>query len=247
MMATIWILPITMLLVVMVLLLPSSVMMVGAINDVCEDTADVFQLKRKTKSCDFIQRKSKRKKRKKLCTKNAVANACPKTCGLCDKTKCPKESGSQKFDKDCTPTFQANLQCNYDYIFTGCNWSEIQCSAPQKMYSCEGPKWQLAVPIQVPCGDDSSEDFPVEESCIPCPKVKPAGKICPNDAPVNQSDCTNFKKRLGDRACEYDFRYVGCNLREVKEQGCESFNSFECTEENKWQQSVMDPKPCNIE
>jgi hypothetical protein len=254
MMATIWILPITMLLVVMVLLLPSSgVMMVGAIiSDVCEDTADVFQLKGNTRSCDFIQGKNKNK-RKKLCKKKTVANKCSKTCGLCDRTKCPKKSGSRTFDKKCTPTFQDKLECNYDYIFTGCNWDEIKCSEPQKSYFCEGPEWQFAVPIQVPCiqvpcsgKEDSSEDFPVEESCIPCPTVKPAGK-CPKDAPVNQSDCTQYKKRLGDRPCDYDFRYTGCNLGEVKERGCTSFSSFECTEENKWQELIKDPIPCNIE
>ena len=283
MMATFWILPITMLSALMVLLLPQSVMGQGGIasNDLvhdtqvgaslqrkreldhgarpiykpvipviklCADTADDFKLKRKTKSCDFIQGKSK-KKRKKLCKKKKVANACPRTCNLCVLTKCPKKSGSKKFK--IVPSCSDNLKCNYDYIFTGCNWDEIRCSAPQTLKFCDSGVWETLTlkkpqPICSP-DEEVSEGFPFGEACKPCPKVKPAGKACPKDAPVNQSDCSKYKKRLDGRRCKYDFRYTGCNLDEVKERGCTPFRSFECTEEKKWQESVADPKPCGLE
>ena len=282
MMATFWILPITMLLALMVLLLPQSVMGQGGIasNDLvhdtqvgaslqrkreldhgarpiykpvipvikpCADTADDFKLKSKTRSCDFIQGKRK-KKRKKLCRKKKVANACPRTCNLCVLTKCPKKSGSKKFK--IVPSCSPGLKCSYDYTFTGCTWDEIQCT-PKTVKICDtGIRvWQPNAAILQFCGpnEEVSEGFPFNEACKPCPKVKPAGKACPKDAPVNQSDCSKYKKRLDGRRCKYDFRYTGCNLDEVKERGCTPFRSFECTEEKKWQESVADPKPCGLE
>ena len=280
MMATFWILPITMLLALMVLLLPQSVMGQGGIasNDLvhdtqvgaslqrkreldhgsfplyapvspviklCADKADTFKLKRKTKSCDFIQGKSK-KKRKKLCKKKKVANACPRTCNLCVLTKCPKKSGSKKFQ--IVPSCSDSLKCNYDDTFTGCNWDEIQC-VPKILKFCDGGGvWRQNAPNNKVCFiDERPEDFPAFEACKPCPKVKPAGKACPKDAPENQSDCSKYKKRLDGRRCKYDFRYTGCSLDEVKERGCTPFRSFECTEEKKWQESVADPKPCGLE
>jgi hypothetical protein len=61
---------------------------------------------------------------------------------------------------------------------------------------------------------------------------------------VDQSDCSDYKK---GRLCKYDFSYVACNLGGLEKRGCVSLQSFECMDDNKWQEMIADPTPCNIE
>jgi len=62
--------------------------------------------------------------------------------------KCPSEEPGNQ-----TPCSEVGLQCDYDFMYTGCSIEELRCT-PISFYFCtEEGTWQLAMAGMVPCPD----------------------------------------------------------------------------------------------
>jgi len=78
--------------------------------------------------------------------------------------KCPTNLSSPDFEKSCNPTYQDDLMCKYDFIFTGCNKGELQCTS-QQWYSCDYglPMWShTTARLWLNC---DNPELPVSQQC----------------------------------------------------------------------------------
>jgi len=222
---------------VQVLLLPS---VVGAATGAFQDKAGDFAIC-KAESCNNIKLKNKTKQKKICKEKKEVRSSCPQ---MCDDVsvfkKCPKKITSNNFEKDCSDKYQDNLQCDYDYKYTGCDWDELQCTS-QQGYTCdyELSKWNLATTNIQEC-DNPPNGLPVHETCVPCPDVSAEG--CPKKRPTYQENCNNFEIGL---KCNYNFKLTGCTPNELQ---CSPQTFFTCEPDpeysgKKWVEEYVDIPP----
>merc|ERR1712130_993307 len=54
--------------------------------------------------------------------------------------------------------YEDGQQCEYDYVYTGCTWEELQCSKPTKICTCNSPlykdfKWMCEMDTIQTCAD----------------------------------------------------------------------------------------------
>jgi len=199
-------------------------------NKACKDDENFLYRNMVRKGCKWIAG-HKRKAKKKLCQDTNVSKSCPVSCKKCKiksntlkNKKCPETSSSSIFGNNCK-TYKDGMECNYKYVFTGCTWNDIQCSA-QESYNCHKAKWKPKTLVNTQCTSNVPNDLPLNEKCTPCPKVgQPAAK-CPKEQPISQSKCDNVGLR-----CNYDFQYTGCDLDQLK---CQPIRVYTCGKGKKW-------------
>lgn len=79
--------------------------------------------------------------------------------------ECP---ASPEYGSNCVDSYMANLQCEYDHIFTGCSWEAISCT-PVVECECdkfEDEKWACLSMAMMPC-ETKPEGHPFGQYCDP--------------------------------------------------------------------------------
>jgi len=116
--------------------------------------------------------------------------------------ECRKNCSSTKFQDDCSD-YKDGLECDYNFIYSGCALEDIQCY-PMATYTCSNNNWLLTAFTSLPCVG-VPEDLPTGKECDPKPKK------CPFAALENQSDCSDYKN---DLSCNY--KYSGCGKNDLQ-------------------------------
>ena len=113
--------------------------------------------------------------------------------------------------------YEDGLHCNFDYIYKGCRWDNLECT-PAIECDCYKGYWDCEVDFTTPC--DVTVDghppggVPWGEVCDPSsPIVIPEKKAeCPTSFAIGS--CIEYEDNLN---CEYNHAYKGC-----------SWDEFEC-------------------
>lgn len=130
---------------------------------------------------------------------------------------------------------QVNLECPYNYVYTGCNFQDgFDCDATS-YYACNDDQtWDLIQWMVEPC-DDPAQGSVGGETCQPCPKVEPED-ICPSpsEKPEYGKVCD-----VEGITCNYDFEITGCHAKELQ---CSPSSMFTCTN-GSWDMIVSLPTP----
>jgi len=113
--------------------------------------------------------------------------------------------------------YEDGLHCNFDYIYKGCNWDNLEC-APAIECDCSEGYWDCVVDFTTPC--DVTVDghppggIPWGEACDPSAPIEiPTKKSdCPNNLAIGS--CIEYENNL---SCDYNHAYKGC-----------SWDEFEC-------------------
>merc|ERR1711907_187612 len=149
-------------------------------------------------------------------------------------TECPVEA-PESFETNCTE-YTLDKQCNYDYVYMGCSWDELQCSATQFCQCSEDETWACAMTAGPLCEEELPEDLPLWESCDP---DEPLPTECPIETPVSfETNCTEYPL---DKQCNYDYVYVGCSWDELQ---CSATQFCQCSEDETWACAMASPPLC---
>jgi len=105
----------------------------GEVRGVCEDTEEIFELKKKETTCQKIA-DLKKKKRKKVCPTKAGLLNCPATCNPdCKLPKFCKDDASfgNPGTSDCVNAESNKERCDKDKVFKNCRLTcDPECVAP---------------------------------------------------------------------------------------------------------------------
>ena len=212
-----------------ILLALSSAVSVDA-SPTCEDNPKFLWKNRANKGCKWLATR-KDPWKKKVCDSDnySARRKCPEACGTCGydvelKTKCPRDSNSRKFKKKNGDTkschkYEENLECGYDYTWTGCNYGDMVCT-PKESYRCNQDTlwWDQYVSIYEFC-----EEKPYGQSCDP--------STCPPFEPIAGNDCSWYEGE-GNADCFYDYKIKGCSSNTLS---CQPGISYTCdSKTNKW-------------
>jgi len=109
-------------------------------------------------------------------------------CTPCSDTKpameCPEQEPTNQ--QDCSD-YENDLNCNYSFMLTGCDPSELECS-PLNLFTCtEDKRWAQMLPFYPPCPSNT----------------------CPTLPPDFGSSCHQIYQDGLD--CKYGYVFTGCN------------------------------------
>merc|ERR1711907_47411 len=147
--------------------------------------------------------------------------------------ECPVEA-PVSFETNCTE-YPLDKQCNYDYVYMGCSWDELQCSATQFCQCSEDETWACAM-ASPPLCEELPKDLPLGESCDPdepLPTAPPSnegedpvdGRVedeCPPD--LEFGSCAGYES---GQVCEYGHMYTGCTWEDL---ACVPIQTCTCDE-----------------
>lgn len=167
----------------------------------------------------------------------------------------PSDECPEKDELTTCAGYEDQLTCNYDYMYTGCTWDELNCTPLMKCrcdqsFTSEGG-WACLSRYIAPC-QSKPEGHPFGQYCdptapLPLPSKEEEGgdavdgrlsDECPAEAMYGES-CAGF---VDDLTCDYDYIYGGCTWNELS-----CFPVVSCSCDGNWQCMSMAMVPCDSE
>mmetsp|Transcript_59334 Transcript_59334/g.64060 ORF Transcript_59334/g.64060 Transcript_59334/m.64060 type:complete len:461 (+) Transcript_59334:111-1493(+) len=145
--------------------------------------------------------------------------------------------------------------CKYQYVYTGCTWSTLQCTPLSTCECSNDGTWACFSDTLIPCDNNNGGDvaglppwggdcnpnnvLPVppqqEEALVEPPTIINESVVCP-EVPTLNGPC----ETLGD-VCEYQHVLMGCTWEELR---CSPIMRCECDDDGTWGCFTFDQSMC---
>mmetsp|Transcript_20566 Transcript_20566/g.43646 ORF Transcript_20566/g.43646 Transcript_20566/m.43646 type:complete len:504 (-) Transcript_20566:457-1968(-) len=153
-------------------------------------------------------------------------------------TTCPEDPGFGRCD-----AYSDDLQCKYDFIYTGCTWDVVACT-PAVTCDCKDGAWQCSGDFATPCeyaeGIIPPEGLQWGKKCDPNQVLPTNSKKTECPASFELGKCDEYEDYL---QCKYNHVYKGCTWDTLT---CSPAVECECLGGN-WQCWPDFEKPCEAE
>jgi hypothetical protein len=142
--------------------------------------------------------------------------------------------------------YQDGLHCDFDFVYTGCIWDDLQCS-PAIQCDCSNGLWHCVVDFTEPCeltvNGHPPGGIPWGQECHPSIPIEIPENIqkedqCPETFAFGS--CIEYED---DLRCEYNHVYRGCSWDEF---ACAPSIQCDCQQDT-WECSGNFENPCKLD